>query len=134
MSVKIFLDTNILIYTLVVESSKKERAIALLSEDIYVSTQVLSEYANVCLKKLKRPIAEVTAFLDYLKERATIIEVNVTLIQHALNLHQQYRYSYYDSLILAAALRADCKVLISEDFQHQQEIEQLMIINPFVKM
>lgn len=59
--------------------------------------------------------------------------VQPSTIEHALHLAQAYRYSYYDSLILAASLEKTCHVLYSEDMQHQQVIEQqLTIVNPFI--
>jgi predicted nucleic acid-binding protein len=54
------------------------------------------------------------------------------LYGEALRLTATYRLSWYDSLIVAAALEADCRVLVSEDFQHGQKIGNLSIENPFV--
>jgi predicted nucleic acid-binding protein len=55
-------------------------------------------------------------------------------ITQALALAQKYKYSYYDSLILAAALSAGCETLATEDMQHGQVVEGLLTIrNPFVK-
>ena len=53
------------------------------------------------------------------------------LYLRSLNIKSRYLYSFYDSLIIAAALEADCKTLYSEDMQHGQRIEQLIIKNPF---
>lgn len=55
----------------------------------------------------------------------------VDLYTRALDLHKRYRYSFYDSLILAAALEAGCVRLYSEDFQDGQQIEGLTLENPF---
>jgi len=55
----------------------------------------------------------------------------VDLYTRALDLHKRYRYSFYDSLILAAALEASCVRLYSEDFQDGQQIEGLTLENPF---
>ncbi len=57
------------------------------------------------------------------------------LVAQALNISQQYGFSYYASLIIASALEADCKTLYTEDLQHNQLIEgKLRIINPFVNI
>ena len=53
------------------------------------------------------------------------------LYHRGLDLQIRYRFSFYDSLIVAAALEAGCKTLYSEDLQHAQEIEGLTIANPF---
>ncbi len=49
----------------------------------------------------------------------------------ALKLRHTYALSYWDSLIVAAAIEANCHTLVSEDLQHQQKISTLRIINPF---
>ena len=50
-----------------------------------------------------------------------------------MKIAEKYRYSYYDSVIIAAALESSCTLLYSEDMQHQQIIEgKLQIINPFL--
>lgn len=49
----------------------------------------------------------------------------------ALKVHDKWKYSYYDSLIISAAIFSDCKVLFSEDFHHDDEVMGLKIIDPF---
>ena len=56
---------------------------------------------------------------------------SATLYQRGLDTQARYQFSFYDSLIVAAALSAGCKRLLSEDMQHGQRIESLTIINPF---
>lgn len=134
MSDKQFLDSNILIYAIGPEQTKKDQAIALLREKtICISTQVLAECANVCLKKLHFTTHQISEFFIDLIEQISIVQINTELLNQALNIHQRYQYSYYDSLVIAAALSAKCNILISEDFQHGHEIEGLIIINPFLK-
>ena len=50
----------------------------------------------------------------------------------AVSLQGRYGYSFYDSLIIAAALEVGCTRLYSEDLQHDQRIHGLTIVNPFV--
>ncbi len=57
----------------------------------------------------------------------------MALYRSALQLQLRWRFSFYDSLIVAAALEAGCKRLLSEDLQHGQRIETLTIENPFKK-
>ena len=54
------------------------------------------------------------------------------LYQSAVSFQSRYGFSFYDSLIVAAALEAGCTRLYSEDLQHGQQIQRLTILNPFV--
>jgi len=54
------------------------------------------------------------------------------LFHQALEIMDKWRYSFYDSLIIASAIQADCTILYSEDIQHGQKIMNLSIINPFL--
>jgi predicted nucleic acid-binding protein len=56
---------------------------------------------------------------------------STALYIRAVEVRTRYRYSFYDSLIIAAALEAGCTRLYSEDLQHGQRIERLTIVNPF---
>jgi predicted nucleic acid-binding protein len=54
-------------------------------------------------------------------------------IHTALDIRERYSFSWYDSLIVAAALEANCDTLYSEDMQNSQVINgRLSIVNPFV--
>ena len=55
-----------------------------------------------------------------------------TLYDRGLDLQTRYRFSFYDSLIVAAALEAGCKTLYTEDLKHGQRIEGVTVTNPFV--
>ncbi len=57
---------------------------------------------------------------------------STALFEAALDSHGRYKHSFYDSLIIAAALDARCELLYSEDLQHGQQIRRLRIVNPFV--
>jgi len=59
--------------------------------------------------------------------------VTIELHEAAIEIARNYRYHFYDSLIIAAALRAGCPILYSEDLQHGQKIGRLMIHNPFAR-
>ena len=57
---------------------------------------------------------------------------SIETIKKAYFIANKYKFSFYDSLIVAAALECNCKILYSEDLQHKQVIEKsLTIINPF---
>lgn len=57
---------------------------------------------------------------------------NLELYYKSIDIMKRWQFSFYDSLIIAAAIQADCNVLFSEDLQHQQKIHSLTIINPFI--
>lgn len=54
-----------------------------------------------------------------------------TLCHRALDVHARWRFGFYDSLIVASALAAGCRTLLSEDLQHGQRIGDLEIVDPF---
>ncbi len=129
----IFIDTNIIIYALGPHSVKTPVAASLLAGTPFISTQVLSETSNVVLKRLMLPISETRKLITSLESICCVEIISPPTIYAALNIREQYHFSWYDSLIIAAALQANCTTLYSEDLQHEQVIEQKLIIkNPFV--
>ena len=135
MSGKIFLDTNIVVYLYSGdEPAKQTAALALIKQNPVISTQVLSELANTMSRKFALPYDVVAKAVAEVRDACTVIAVTADTIVQALSLAKKYQYSYYDSLILAAALSAGCETLATEDMQHGQVIEGgLEIHNPFVK-
>jgi len=136
MSGKAFLDTNIVVYLYSGdEPEKKAAALALIEQNNpVISTQVLSELANTLSRKFALPYDVVAQAVAAVCDACTVIPVMPDTIAQALALAQKYRYSYYDSLILAAALSAGCEMLATEDMQHGQVIEDVLTIHsPFVK-
>jgi predicted nucleic acid-binding protein len=136
MSGKTFLDTNIVVY--LYSSDEPERravALALIEQNnSIVSTQVLSELANTLSRKFSLSFDVVAQAVAEIRDACTVMPVLPDTITQALNLAQKYKYSYYDSLILAAALSAGCEILATEDMQHGQVIEDVLTIrNPFGK-
>ena len=134
MSDSIFLDTNILVYAYSdTELQKQTIARKLVSENIsFISTQVLQELSNTLSRKFKKSWPEIT---DAVKEvsLSNLVHANSeATIQQAIKIADQYKFSFYDSLIIAAALECKCSKLYSEDMSHGQVIEkQITIINPF---
>ena len=98
-----------------------------------ISYQVVQETLNVITTKLRvnATAEQASTFLIDALIPLWKINPNRELYLRSLNIQSRYRYSFYDSLIIAAALEADCKTLYSEDMQHGQHIEQLIIKNPF---
>ena len=136
MSGKTFLDTNIVVYLYSGDEPEKQAtALALIEGSVpVVSTQVLSELANTLSRKFKLSYDVVAQAVAEVRDACTVVPVTPDTILQALVLAQKYRYAYYDSLILAAALSAGCETLATEDMQHGQIIEGTLKIHcPFVK-
>jgi len=124
---QIFVDTNLWIYlffisknTADIEKRLKIKALIKECSNITISTQVMNELSNVCLKKYQLNIESVET---YLRELSTIVQIHILGAQtsfFALNLLKKYKFSFYDSLIVASALEANCETLFSEDMQHGQ--------------
>ena len=129
-----FLDSNVILYYYTSSEISKAQLAgeARLRSDAIISTQVLSECCNVLSKKLQYSWTQIQKVISEIVELFSIETISTPTIEKALSLAERYRYSYYDSLILASALEARCEVLYSEDFQHNQVIEGVRIVNPFL--
>lgn len=129
---KTFIDTNIVIYALGPASHKAPLAAPLFVGHPSISTQVLSETANVAAKRLALPVPEVRKLITTLEAICRVEIISLTTIHTALDIQERYGFSWYDSLIVATALEAGCHALYSEDMQNSQVIEgRLRIVNPF---
>lgn len=130
---KVFLDSNIVLYALGKEPHKRTVAHALLAAQPYISTQVLNECSHVLRRKLGYAPAELSRELSAIMQVIKWVDVGIHEIRAAWEVGGRYGYSHYDSLIIATALAVGCGVLYSEDMQHRQMIEgRLTIVNPFV--
>jgi len=134
MNAKAFIDTNIFVYTQRTDDPKKRQiAIDAVNHfDCVASTQVLNEISNVFTKKYPMPAERVEYLLRSISEISEIVVVNEPIIYDALRFHQRYKIPYYDSLMIAAAVYAQCRLLISEDMQNNFFINStLRIVNIF---
>lgn len=128
-----FLDTNVLIYTVTGDSRKKEIAIHLLCATAVISTQVINECVNVMSRKWKYDYSQIRLIIDQFVQDCQVMTLSLQTVHLAMDLAKRYHYSYFDSLILASALEANCERLYSEDLQHGQVIDKrLQILNPFL--
>ena len=137
MSVENFLDTNILVYLFdEVDHEKREIAEhlvqqALQNETGCISYQVVQETINVITLKLNVPPEKARQLLNHILTPLWRVNPTRALYQRGLDLQTRYRFNFYDSLIVAAAIEAGCKTLYSEDLQHGQQIDGVTITNPF---
>jgi predicted nucleic acid-binding protein len=128
-----FLDSNVLLYMATEDDAKAERSSQLLRSECVVSVQVLNEIANVLRLKRKLPWERVREFLGVVEELASVMPLDVDCHKIGMNVAEHYGFSIYDSMIVAAALQADCDILYSEDMQHGQTIDALLtVVNPYL--
>jgi predicted nucleic acid-binding protein len=134
-----FIDSNVFVYLFdEIDGRKRQIAEILISQALEtrracISFQVVQETLNVITRKLKTPATPKDArrFLDRVLAPLWQTMPSQALYQRSLDIQARYRYGFYDSLIIAAALNASCTRLYSEDLQHGQQIEGLTIENPF---
>jgi len=130
---KRFLDTNVLVYATLSDDPRRAAAERALDAGGTVSVQVLNEFANVARGKLRRPWARIEATLDLIRSKVDRIRpVTVATHDRAIELARDHGFSFYDALIVAAALEANCDALLTEDMQDGRTIEGLTIRNPFL--
>jgi predicted nucleic acid-binding protein len=134
-----FLDTNILVYSVDKASPAKQVQAqqivheALIKQSAVISFQVVQETLHV-LRRRFRVVANAVDSTDFLKQVLSPlwrVQPSPALYARALALQERYQFSFYDALIVAAALEAGCERLLSEDLTDGQKIEGLTITNPF---
>jgi predicted nucleic acid-binding protein len=140
MSDRIFLDTNIFVSSFDQTAPEKaQRAAHLIREALttqkgVISYQVVQEFFNVALKRFSKPMpaADAGQYLLAVFRPLLAVHSSQALYAEALFLHAQSSLSWYDSLIVSAAIQARCEILFSEDLQHGQRFGSLQVRNPFL--
>jgi predicted nucleic acid-binding protein len=101
--------------------------------EVALSTQVLHEFYNICRRKLKPGLdhEQAAQAVRHLCE-FTVLGTSTASVQAALAMVQQHKISWWDALILEAALRSDADILVSEDGQHGRRFGKLVVENPFL--
>ena len=115
-----FVDTNIWMYAFVESDNDEKRAAAkavVQSYDVVVSTQVINETCVNLLKKTSMREEEIRRLIAAFYEKYTVVEVEQGTLLAASELREKYSLSFWDSLIVASALRAGCTILSTEDMQ-----------------
>ena len=140
MSAEVFLDTNILIYLFdETAAAKRQCAERLVHQSLAdgtgcISYQVVQETMNVVTRKLGATPDDARQLLDDVLIPLWQVNPTPSLYRRGLLIQTRYGLSFYDALIVAAALEAGCNRLYSEDMQHGQQIQQqLTIQNPFIQ-
>ena len=139
---KIFIDTNIFVYAVLkprnkLDEKKHFQANALLSNirelNVVVSVQVINEFYNSLLKhgvddkKIQKKLYQII-------DVVLVVPLTLDIVMKSWSIKTKYKFSYWDSLIIASALENNCSILYTEDMQNGQVIEgRLKIVNPFNK-
>ena len=136
MTAPVFVDTNVLIYALDEADRKKQQLAQAWRMELWksrrgrISYQVLQEfYVKVTQKwptARERARAEVRDLLAWQP-----VAADATLLERAWKIQDRYRLSFWDALIVAAARVASCRYLLTEDLQADQEIDGVLVVNPF---
>src|ERR1700722_16572655 len=132
MSDKPFIDTNVVLYAFSQDDTRSQVAETLLASGGALSVQVLNEFAAVARRKFDKSWQEVRRALDIIRvfcPEPALLPVEIP--ERALHIAERYRYSIFDSLIIAAALHSGASTLYSEDMRDGQAIDGLTIRNPF---
>jgi predicted nucleic acid-binding protein len=135
-----FLDTNVFVYSFDQRSAQKQATAQCLIREALraqlgiISTQVVQEFLSTALRKFAHPLS-VSESREYLKT------VLIPLCRHypsadfydrALLLQEETGFSFYDALIVTAAVESRCSTLLSEDLQHGRTVRSVLILNPFL--
>ncbi len=138
MTDRMFLDTNVLVYAYDAHDLAKQKLAqgllmdALENEIGVVSAQVLGEFFCVVTRRIPKPLTvdeaqEVIENLSLLD----VVETDAPMVSRAIDLVKAHRIAYWDALIVAAAERARCTVIYSEDLNAGQDYAGIRLVNPF---
>ena len=140
MNVKSFLDTNIIVYAFGQSFPEKAKIAQRLVTDgaadrqAIISYQVVQEFINVALRGFRLSVdrSDLESFVQTALFPMMAISSSPALVIEALRLHGGNQLSWYDSLIVSAALQGGCEVLYSEDLQHGRRFGDMVVQNPFL--
>ena len=135
---KIFIDTNILVYTLDQKNiEKRDMARKIVKKVVeshqpVISTQVIKEFYVVASNKLKAdPIVVKNIIHNF--HNMEIVNNDLDLIEQAIDISILSTLSFWDSLVIAAAEKANCEYVLSEDLNSGQNYRGIKLLNPFIK-
>jgi len=140
MSDRIFLDTNVLVYSFDSDQSAKQGrareiiAGALRDGSAIISYQVVQEFINVALHRFASPfsVKDCSDYLTGVLEPLCQVYPDIQLYRKALEVYGATGFSFYNALIVAAAIQGGCSILLTEDIQEGRDFEGVRIVNPFI--
>ena len=132
---KVFIDTNVFIYLYSNdEDNKKEKAIRAINDYVCcTSTQAINELSNVMIKKFNMGKEDMKNVVEEIYSNCEVIMLDKTILKKALDINSRYKFSYYDSLMLAAAVTGECSIILTEDMSDGQVIENRLTITNIFK-
>jgi len=141
MNGKYFLDTGIILSSFDSSDKRKNKiAIELIKKALddhtgCISNQVVQEFLSVATKKFSVPLTASDSKMYLSKVLTPLCQVfaDIDLYIRSVDIMERWDYSLYDSMIIAAALKAECTILYSEDLKDQEVIQDLTIVNPFTQ-
>jgi predicted nucleic acid-binding protein len=139
MNAPVFVDTNVLLYRHDIAKPEKQEAAEIWLAHLWrtrsgrLSMQVLQEFYVNATQKLNPGLSRQAARQE-VQDLATWhpILVDVQVITDAWDLQDRYSLSFWDALIAAAARVAGCRFLLTEDLQHDQDLNGVRVLNPFI--
>jgi predicted nucleic acid-binding protein len=136
-----FVDTNILVYAEDKDDKEKHAIAGDLVVDLWrtrdgvVSVQVLQEFFVTVTRKIKHPVS-VGRALDIVREYLTwrVVDNTGGLLVAAVELQQKASLSFWDAMVVQAAINTGCERLYSEDLNDGQRFGALQVVNPFIRI
>ena len=139
MNGKVFVDTNILIYAHDLDAGQRNTLSADILRDLWenrigiISTQVLQEFYVNVTRKIENPLPKSKARGIIESYLAWPVELNdAKTVLAASEIEERHMLSFWDALIVASARNAEAEKILTEDLNHGQQIEGILIENPFV--
>jgi predicted nucleic acid-binding protein len=135
---KIFIDTNILVYTVDQFDKEKQKTSRKIlkeiaaNETVVISTQVLQEFYNACTKKLNMNPLKAKEYIHNYIENFEVIQNGPAIIERGIDINIISHISFWDALLIAAAESSNSTEIISEDLNDGQIIDGIKIKNPFI--
>lgn len=132
-TVPAFADTNVVVYAFSDDDAKIAVAEGIIEKQPTISVQVISEFLNVCRVKLGMDMPTRHKLARELIAGCSVVALEPRVVEKAMEVETQAEISYWDALIVAAALLSGCDTLYTEDLQHGRTFDgQLTVVNPFV--
>ena len=134
---KVFFDSNILIYFADGADPQKQQIAenliknAVINDNGVISTQSLQEFFAATTRKLMCSKEKAKEYVENFSDSFTVEQVSVPLILKAINISIKNQFSFWDSLILSAAIQSGCIICYSEDLTNGQIVEGVKVVNPF---
>ena len=133
----VFIDTNVWVYALSAQNhAKKKVAVNLIAKSyredvICVSSQVLKEFANFAFKKTAKSAVEINAMLSKIGSYTFVADTR-ELVADGVVGKETWQVGFYDALMIAAANKAGCSTIFTEDLNNGQKYGNVTAVNPFV--